>query len=205
MQGYILKITKSIKEDVIVKILSPNHYYTLYRFYGARHTILYTGRKIDFEIEYHGVYTPKLRNIMHLSRDYETQLDKVYVWQQFCNLLDKHLYDTKDVDSFYFELLDTHVKLLAKQNAKRLVCCMQAHLLEFEGRLYQEDKCFICDALLHDEVAITRGFLLACPSCVVAPICVNKKQIFQFFTTKSLINMQDYDCARLYEILLQGL
>lgn len=205
MQGYILKLTKSIKEDMIVKVLTSQHYYTLYRFYGARHNILYTGRKIDFEIEYQGIYMPKLRNIMHLPRDYEMQLSKVYVWQQFCNLLDKHLNEAKEIDSFYFDLLNKHSTLLAKQNAKRLICCMQAYLLEFEGRLYQEEECFICGTKLNDEVAVTRSFLLACPSCIISPILIEKRLILEFFKTKSLINMNDYNCDKLYNVLLQGI
>lgn len=205
MQGFILKITKSIKEDVIVKILTRGHYHTLYRFYGARHNILYTGRKIDFEIEYQGVYIPKLRNLMHLAKPYELQLEKVYVWQQFCNLLDKHLHEAKGVESFYFDALEQSVNLLCKQDSKRVVCTLYANLLEHEGRLYTENQCFVCGAMLQESVALTRGFLLACPSCVAHSFLFPKKLIFDFYATKSLMNLDDVICAHLYEVLLQGL
>lgn len=205
MQGFILKITKSTKEDVIVKILTERNYHTLYRFYGARHNILYTGRKIDFEIEYHGIYMPKLRNIMHLAKHYETQLDKVYVWQQFCTLLDKHLSEAKQLESFYFDIMEHNVTLLRRQDAKRVVCSMYANLLEFEGRLYRESHCFICGSLLHDIVAITRGFLFACPGCVKKPTIMSKKLMLDFYETKSLINFNDNDCIKIYDTLLQGL
>ncbi len=205
MQGFILKITKSIREDVIVNVLTQGYYHTLYRFYGARHNILYTGRKIDFEIEHQGIYIPKLRHLMHLAKPYETQLEKVYIWQQFCALLDKHLFEAKQTESFYFDIMEHSVNLLHKQDAKRLVCAMYAHLLEFEGRLYREEHCFICGTLLHDFVALTRGFLFACPSCVVTPVVISKKLMLDFYTTKSLINFDDKECIKLYEIVLQGL
>ncbi|AQQ60250.1 hypothetical protein XJ32_09290 [Helicobacter bilis] len=205
MQGFILKITKSIREDVIVKVLTQGHYHTLYRFYGARHNILYTGRKIDFEIEYQGVHIPKLRNLTHLPKPYEVELDKVYVWQQFCALLDKHLHEAKQIESFYFELMEHSVTLLHRQNARRLICSMYASLLEFEGRLYREDSCFACGALLHEFVALTRGFLFACPSCVTSPIIMQKQLMLDFYETKSLINIDDINCDRIYEVVLQGL
>lgn len=205
MQGFILKITKSIKEDVIVKILTQGNYHTLYRFYGARHNILYTGRKIDFEIEYQGIYIPKLRNLMHLAKPYEMQLGKVYIWQQFCTLLDKHLNEAKQVESFYFDIMERSATLLHKQDARRLVCSMYANLLEFEGRLYRESHCFICGDILYDIVALTRGFLFACPSCVKKTIIMPKKLMLDFYETKSLININDEECARIYDVVLQGL
>ncbi len=205
MQGFILKITKSIKEDLFVRILTQGHYYELYRFYGARHNILYTGRKIDFEIEYQGIHIPKLRNIIHLAKEYELQLNKVYIWQQFCLLLDKHLYETKDIESFYFELMEKYSYMLNKQEAKRIVCSMYISLLEFEGRLYKEEYCFICGDKLTQDIALTRGFLFACPSCVISPIIVNKKNMLDFYKTKSLININDDICIKLYEVILQGL
>ncbi len=205
MQGFIIKITKSIKEDLFVRILTHKHYYELYRFYGTRHNILYTGRKIDFEIEYNGIHIPKLRNIMHIAREYELQLNKVYVWQQFCILLDKHLHETKDIESFYFELMDKYSYIINKQNAKRAICSMYVHLLEFEGRLYHNNKCFICGETLLDTIAITRGFLFACPSCVVSPTIIDKKIMINFFETKSSINLDDLICNTLYDVVLQGL
>ncbi|RDU65364.1 recombination protein RecO [Helicobacter didelphidarum] len=205
MQGFILKLTKSIKEDMIVKILTTKHYYTLYRFYGARHNILYTGRKIDFEIEHQGIHLPKLRNIMHLARNYEKQLERVYVWQQFCNLLDRHLQDTKEIDQFYYNLLNQHSKILEKQNPKRLVSSAYVKLLEFEGRLYHENICFICGNTFQDKVAITQGLLLACLNCVTAPVIMNKKDILDFYETKSLINISDSECTKIYNTILLGL
>ena len=205
MEGYILRIIKSIKEDVIVKILTLKNYHTLYRFYGARHSILFTGRKIDFEIEYQGVHIPKLRNLTHLAREYERDIEKVFIWQQFCGLLDKHLDGTKGVDRFYFQALDAKSRILSKMDAKRLVIHLYMDMLEFEGRLYSEDFCFICGARLDSKIAVTNGFLLACPQCIINPTIMDKRRVLESFETHSLINMDDKECSMLYNVVLLGL
>lgn len=205
MEGFILKVTKSIKEDLIVKVLTKSHFYTLYRFYGARHSIIYTGRKIDFEIEYQGVYMPKLRNIMHLSRDFERDINRVFIWQQFCTLLSKHLSENIDVPSFYFDLLDTHSRSLNRQNPKRVVIEMFLEILEFEGRLYNEKTCFLCGATLGENVALTQSFLLACPGCVLEPVILKKDKILELFSTKTLINITDVESTQIYEVILKGM
>ena len=210
MQGFILKIIKSIKEDVLVKLITSKYYYTLYRFYGARHSILYGGRHIDFEVEYQGIHIPKLRNILHLPKDYERDLEKVYIWQQFCMLLDRHLqepnsHEPKEIVPFYYCMLENGIKRLKKQQARRVACCMYAELLEFEGRLYQQEQCFMCNNVLHDKVAVIRGFLLAHPSCLEHPIVLNKHEIMDFYRTKNLINLSDDDCLSLYQVLLEGM
>ncbi len=49
MQGYIIHITRVKDEDLIVTILTQNVIKTTYRFYGARHSSVHLGYKIDFE------------------------------------------------------------------------------------------------------------------------------------------------------------
>lgn len=205
MEGFILKITKSIREDLIVKVLTKSHFYTLYRFYGARHSIIYTGRKIDFEIEHQGLYMPKLRNIMHLSREYERDINKVFIWQQFCTLLSAHLSENIEVSNFYFDLLDTHSKQLNRQNPKRVAIEMFLQMLEYEGRLYNKKTCFMCGATLNKNVALTPGFLLACPSCVLEPVIIEKDKILELFNSKTLINITDIESTQIYEVILKGL
>lgn len=205
MEGFILQITKSIREDLIVKILSKGHFYTLYRFYGARHSIIHTGRKIDFEIEYQGVYMPKLRHLMHLSREYEKDIEKVFVWQRFCMLLSRHLSETKELSNFYFDLLDDNSKVLNKQNAKRTIIQMYIQMLEFEGRLYSSDVCFMCGERLGENVALGQGFILACPKCIIDPLIINKAKILELFKIKTLINITDIESAKIYDLILHGL
>ncbi len=52
MQGYILDVKPVKDDDLIVTILTPTRVYTTYRFYGARHSNINVGYKIDFEIEH---------------------------------------------------------------------------------------------------------------------------------------------------------
>ena len=205
MEGFIIAMNRSIREDMVVRILTRRHYYSLYRFYGVRHSILHVGRKIDFEIEHQGVYMPRLRNMSHLYRDYERFIDKVFVWQQFCYHLDRHFNEAKELEPFYFELLDRHVSALAKQEARRLVCSMYVKLLEHEGRLYKSDVCFICGEKLPNIVALSRGYLLACLNCIHQPKTIAKDKILNVFTIKSLMNLDDNECQVLYEVLGEGL
>ena len=50
MQGFILKVTKVRDEDCIVSILTNSEMLETYRFYGARHSNITQGFKIDFEV-----------------------------------------------------------------------------------------------------------------------------------------------------------
>lgn len=210
MQGYILKLTKSVREDLIVRLLTQNHYYTLYRFYGARHNILLLGRHVDFEIEYQGIYIPKLRHILHLPKAYEEEASKLAIWQKFCFLLDRHLgeaegADPKGVPPFYYDLLEEGTRRLKRQDAQRVICYLYIELLDFEGRLYDSDRCFVCDGVLLGSVAVARGFLLAHPSCLPNPFVFRLSDIRGLYQTKNLINLSDWDCQALYSVIEGGL
>ena len=50
MQGYIIDIKPVKDDDLIVSILTENELLTTYRFYGARHSNINIGYKIDFEL-----------------------------------------------------------------------------------------------------------------------------------------------------------
>lgn len=205
MQGYILNITKSVREDLFVKILTNHAYYTLYRFYGKRHSIIHAGRKIDFEIEESGIYIPKLRNILHLMQHYETSLQKVYIWQRFCSILDFHLNDINEVNPFYFNQVDSAAKILHRQDAKRVVLNLALNILDYEGRLYLNEKCHICNTKFNSSVALTHSFLLACPRCIINPCILDFQKIQEAFKIKSFINFSDNEIIKIYEILLFGL
>lgn len=51
MQGYIIDIKNVKEDDLIVTVLAQEAIYTTYRFYGARHSTINIGYKIDFELE----------------------------------------------------------------------------------------------------------------------------------------------------------
>ncbi len=166
MQGYILKITPLKEEDLIVKILTPNTIHTLYRFYGARHSTINLGYKIDFEIEYTLGYIPKLRRITHLGYSWLKILPKALLWQQFITLLASHLEGIERVDPFYFELLQKMAKKLTRQEGKRVMVESYIELLAFEGRLHDSFECFVCEAPIQEDPVLVRAFLSAHNSCI---------------------------------------
>ena len=78
MQGYILHKTSIKNQDLLLRVLTPNKLIELYRFYGMRHSIIDTGRKIDFDIQHNGYFIPKMRNILQLSYPWEKEYERVY-------------------------------------------------------------------------------------------------------------------------------
>ena len=60
MQGYILRVQKVRDEDLLVFVLTPNLLVKSYRFFGARHSNIMTGYKIDFELEQEGNFYQSL-------------------------------------------------------------------------------------------------------------------------------------------------
>ena len=208
MQGYILQMQKTRTEDMIVKILTQRDIKTLYRFYGARHSIINIGRKIDFEEQTQLGFLPKLKHIVHLGYRWESQHDRYYIWQHFIKLLYKHLADVYEIDSFYFELLDSGANKLMLQNPKRVVLEMYATLLNHEGRAFvnveSEMQCFVCQQRLADSAALGRAFLLAHKECIGGRAFILEK-MSSFLQTQSTILLEDDEVDHLWEILGLGL
>ena len=143
MQGYIINVNKARDEDVIVTILTHHNLYTLYRFYGARHGQINLGFKIDFEPEASVKSSiDRLRNVIQLGFPWITDRSRLFIWQQFCALFHKHMQDSEELDSFYFELLENAASIWQTQNPKRIAIETYVKLLAFEGRLHQEMNCF---------------------------------------------------------------
>lgn len=203
MQGYIINTTAVKNEDVLVRILTPKAIKRLYRFYGARHSIVHIGKKIDFEEEGNGFFLPRLRNIMQLGYKWEGNLERVYIWQRFIRLLDAHLLDISQLDSFYFDMLEKGAQKLLRQNPLRVVLEMYAELLEFEGRNDRGEICFICGETLGQDVSLGRAFLFGHPHCIQAKI-FQKASIVQFLSKKTAIDLQDYIVEEIWEILCKG-
>ncbi|PAF42344.1 recombination protein RecO [Helicobacter sp. 11S02596-1] len=204
MQGYILNTIPVKNEDLIAQILTPFAIKRLYRFYGARHSIVHLGKKIDFEEEGNGLFLPKLRNVIHLGFAWENNLDRSYVWQRFIRLLSKHLFDIYELDSFYFDMLEDGAKKMFKQNPLRVVLEMYAGLLDFEGRGDRGQKCFVCGEKISEEISLARAFLFAHPSCI-GGARFPQDQIVEFLASKSTLHLDDEVVERLWEILMKGL
>lgn len=205
MQGYILSMRRTKGEDMIVRVLTPTYIKTLYRFYGARHSIINLGHKIDFEEELQLSFMPKLKNLLHLGHRWEKQRHRFYIWQSFIKLLDKHLSDVLEIDEFYFSLLNQGALAFEAQNPKRVALEMYASILNFEGRAnVTENKCFACGENLEAKVALGRAFLFAHQQCIGGksfPLA----QILNFLHTQNTILFEDEQIDELWEILNLGL
>ena len=203
MQGYILKVTKVKEEDCIVDILTRESLIKAYRFYGARHSNITQGYKIDFELISSMNFLPQLRGALHLGFEWLTQREKLLFWQQFIRLFHAHLKDAEFIDEFYFNLLENACLKFGKQNPKRIIIESYLQILEFEGRLHSEPICFICDDEIKDRVALGRAFLPAHEFCVGID-GFELSQINELFESKKTTNLDDEVVNSLYNIVLQG-
>ena len=205
MQGYILNINKVRDEDLIVTILSSDAIYTTYRFYGARHSNINIGYKIDFELETNIKSTiPRLKDILQLNYPWILDNDKMYHWQRFIKLFYPHLKDVEEIDDFYIELLDNLVEKITKQNVKRAIIESYVKLCEYEGRLHSEYECLLCDMPIENNIALVRSFIPTHPTCSYSR-GYDISKIDELFKNKSLISFNDNEVDTLWYILLQGL
>ncbi len=205
MQGYIININKVKDEDLIVTILGENHLYTTYRFYGARHSIINIGYKIDFELESNlKSNISRLKDVIQLSFPWILEREKLYCWQRFIKLFYPHLKDVGEIDDFYLQLLNDLAHKMIKQNSKRAIIESYIHLCEYEGRLHTEYECLLCDKKIKSDISIVRSFLPTHSSC-----SYSKKFDFlkmkELFEDKSLINFDEDEVEYIWNILLQGL
>lgn len=205
MQGYIIDIKTVRDDDLIVTILAQNHIYTTYRFYGARHSNINVGYKIDFELESNlKSNMPRLKDVIQLGFSWILDYEKLYAWQRFLKLYYPHLKDVEEIDDFYIKLLDTLAHVMIKQNAKRAICQAYIKMLEFEGRLHTEYICLLCDQEINTEISLVRSFHPVHANCTYS-----KKfefiKIKELFEDKSLITFEDEEIEYLWNILLQGI
>lgn len=210
MIGYISQIIKSKNEDLIVKIITNRKILTLYRFYGLRHSIINIGRKIDFDVDYGGVFMPRLRNIVQINMPWENDYNRLYYWQQFMNLLNKHLYDVEDISNFYFDILDSYSLYLQKQAPGRVLIEMYAHILEFEGRKRISNMCYLCEKELDNELVIIRGFIGVHKKCAIdnknsVKCSIKKDNFIEFLKSKKSTFLNNEDILYLENILFLGL
>ncbi len=203
MQGYIIRIHPCKDEDLIVNILTKDAVVNAYRFYGARHSTINLGYKIDAElISSVKSNMPQLRNVMHLAYSWQHENHRMLIWQNFIQLFYNHLKDIEDIDEFYFELLESISKPMAKQNPKRV--CVEAYLklLEFEGRLHTNPVCFLCENTIQTQnLSLARSFLPA------HDFCISSKTMpwgLSFLQTKSSMLLSNDDIETLWRILLEG-
>ena len=205
MQGYIININKVKDEDLIVSILTQNNFYTTYRFYGARHSIMNIGFKIDFELETNlKSNIARLKDVLQISYPWIHDSKRLYCWQRLLKLFYPHLRDVESIEEFYFYLLDELAHKMEKQDPKRAIVESYVKLCEYEGRLHKQYECLLCDEKIDADISLVRGFLPTHGKCSYSRK-FDLKQIEQLFEEKTLIDFSDDEVEYLWNILLQGL
>ena len=203
MQGFILKTTKVRDEDCIVDVLSESALVRAYRFYGARHSNITQGYKIDFELSQNQSFLPRLSGVMHLGYAWLGNREKLLFWQQFMRLLHAHLKDAESLDKFYYELLTDAAARFGRQNPRRIIVESYAKILRFEGRLHDEPYCFLCDEEISENIALCRGFLPAHERCSQRA-GFTQDEILEFLRNGKTLNLSDEAVEMLYDIALEG-
>lgn len=205
IKGFILSVRKAKNEDSIALILSSTEVRTYYRFFGARHSILQLGNLIDFEVEGEGSsFLPRLRSLSHMGFPWLFDKNRLLLWHNFIKKFEPHLKDTEEVESFYFDLLLAAARKWDKQNPKRIVCESYIELLSYEGRLYHEETCYICEQRIEEEIALMQSFKPAHPGCLYTASLPTKK-ILDLFETKKTVFLEDHEVDHLFEIVMKGL
>ncbi|MCF6310750.1 MAG: recombination protein RecO [Sulfurimonas sp.] len=205
MQGFILNLNKVKDEDLIVTILSKNSLDTLYRFYGARHSVINLGFKIDYEKETSVKSTiSRLKDVIHIGFKWINNYKLLRVWQDFLALFYKHLKDAEEIDEFYFELLDNASLNWNKQNPKRIAVESYVKLLEHEGRLHTELDCFLCNLPIKEDISLIRAYLPTHKECTHA-FSIKEDAFNELFENKSTLYLNDKEVDRLWYVLLEGL
>ncbi|MDD2699155.1 MAG: recombination protein RecO [Arcobacteraceae bacterium] len=205
MQGYVLNINKVRDEDLIVTILGEDYIHRAYRFYGARHSNIHIGYKIDFELEINiKSNMPRLKDVIQLGFPWLLDSKKLYLWQLYIKLFYHHLKDVDEIDDFYKNLLDDLVERITKQNPKRAILESYVKLCEYEGRLHEDFTCLLCDLPIESEISLIRGFLTTHASCSYSKN-FNIEKITTLFSDKTSIDFDDDEIEYLWGIIQQGL
>jgi recombinational DNA repair protein (RecF pathway) len=204
MQGFIISLHKVKEEDLIVTIISQNSLDTLYRFYGARHGTINLGFKIDYETEGSAKSTiRRLKDVIHIGYSWINDYKRLQVWQDFVALFYKHLKETEEIGSFYFNLLEESSQEFSKQNPKRVAIESYVKLLKYEGRLHKENICFLCSQPIKDEVSLIRAFLPTHKRCSQKP-SISKISLDELYKNNSTLFLNDNEVEILYNTLLEG-
>jgi len=205
VQGYVINLNRVKEEDLIVTILSKNNLYTLYRFYGARHSVINLGFKIDFEVEESSKGTiARLKDVIHIGYRWINDSKLLRLWQDFTLLFYKHLKDSEDIGTFYFDLLNAAEQNWDKQNPKRVAIEAYVKLLENEGRLHTEFYCFLCSQAIREDVSLIRAFLPTHTTCTHT-LAISKNALNELYTNKSSLFLNDKEVERLWNIMMEGL
>ncbi len=202
----MLGVRKVKEEDILVTVITESKVKTMYRFYGARHSSINLGYKIDFASEpIQNRSLLRLRDVTHLGYGWLRDRNKLLAWQSFCLLLYEHLKDVNEHGGFYFEMLETAANKLEKASAKRVLLEGYLAALKSEGRFHDASNCFFCgeEIGLNEKIALSRGFLPAHENCIFQQ-GFNGLALRDFFDSGNTMVMEDAETDALFSILLQG-
>ena len=205
MKGFVIALRRAKNEDMIATILSPRNVGTYYRFFGARHSILQFGYLIDFEVEgEQESYLPRLRNLSHIGFEWLYDSNRLLLWQNYIKLFEPHLRDTEELDHFYFDLLLQSAKKWGRQNPKRIVCENYITLLKYEGRMHDDENCYICEQPIEEEISLMQAYIPVHPYCIQSA-ALNKKKLLYFFESGKTLYLDDSEVESLYQVAMKGL
>jgi recombinational DNA repair protein (RecF pathway) len=202
LRGFVLHTQLVKEEDLVVTILTKNNILKLYRFYGARHSVINVGYLIDFEIEQTMVSIDRLRNVMQIGFKFLLDVEKMLIWQNFVKLMHGHLFDVEEIDNFYFDMMMDIIEHF-NRSPKRVLIEHYIKLLKHEGRL-SEFECFLCEQPIKDRVNLARGYLCACEKCIPKKGFEIEKIKTLFEKEKTLL-LNNYEVESLYKILTLGI
>jgi hypothetical protein len=204
MQGFIIKLTRVREEDMIVTIIAEESLQTLYRFYGARHSPINIGFKIDYEAELSLKSSiPRMKDVIHLGYSWMAQYERLRLWQQFISLFYPHLKDSESLGEFYFALLYDASIRWKDQNPKRVAIESYVKMLDYEGRLHRELDCFFCDLPIEEDISLIRAFLPAHTECSHT-LSINSKGLEWLYANGSTLFLEDREVERLWYVLNEG-
>jgi len=205
MRGIILNTVRVRDEDLIVRVLTKREVLTLYRFYGARHSYINVGYVIDFNIEESAKTTIKrLRNVTQIPFMFLFDMHKTLFFKRYISLLDAHLKDVSRVESFYYDSLIKLCETLHESDVKRSILNHYVSLLEKEGRLHNDFRCFLCERVVEEKVALVRGFLVAHEKCVHQE-GFDIEKVRLLFEEKKTLLFNDDEIDKLWRILDLGI
>jgi hypothetical protein len=147
---------------------------------------------------------PRLRSLSHIGFPWLFDKNRLLIWHNFLKKFEPHLKDAEEIDAFYFDLLLNAARKWHRQNPKRIVCESYIELLEYEGRLYPEENCFICEQRIEEEIALMQAFKPAHPACIYAPALPTKK-ILDFFESGRTVFLEDHEVDILFDTIMKGL
>jgi len=206
LQGFVLGVKKVKEEDILVTVITESKVKTMYRFYGARHSSINLGYKIDFASEpIQNRSLLRLRDVTHLGYGWLRDRNKLLAWQSFCLLLHDHLKEVNEHGGFYFDMLEIAAQKMEKASAKRILLESYLAILKTEGRFHTPDECFFCGGIIKkdEKIAVARGFLPSHEKCIFQP-GFEPDKILDFFNSGNIISMEDGEVEALYSVMLLG-